>query len=186
MRGSPPGSHASVEPGGKILLVAGVTADLDLQAVDARLGPELPPLAIETLQGRLSADWSDEGFGLSTENLSLRTREGQVWPGGQLSLRHSRGRTGQPASTALNAEQLDLAALSALASHLPLSTATHGWLQRLQPAGLVHALSASWQGEAAAVAREAFAVIREGDLGLNPSNDGQLIRVPIPVSRATR
>lgn len=128
--------------------LAGVTADLDLQAVDARLGPELPPLAIETLQGRLSADWSDEGFGLSTENLSLRTREGQVWPGGQLSLRHSRGRSGQPAGTALNAEQLDLAALSALASHLPLSTATHGWLQRLQPAGLVHALSASWQGEA--------------------------------------
>lgn len=126
--------------------IAGVTADLDLQGVDAQLGADLPALAIESIQGRLSADWGDEGFGLATEDLQLRTRDGLAWPGGRLTLRHSRGRAGQPASTALNAEHIDLAAVSALATHLPLSTATHSWLQRLQPAGRVSALTASWQG----------------------------------------
>ncbi|MFM6985631.1 MAG: YhdP family protein [Hydrogenophaga sp.] len=126
--------------------IAGITADLDLQAVDARLGPQLPPLAIQTVQGRLTADWGETGFGLATEDLSLRTREGQVWPGGHLSLRHSQARPGQPGSTVLAAERVDLAALAALAAHLPVSAEVHGWLQRLQPAGQLRALTASWQG----------------------------------------
>lgn len=126
--------------------ISGVTADLDLQAAAARLGPARPLLAIEQLQGRLVAHWGSEGFDLATDNLRFRTAQGLNWDGGTLSVRHSSARTGQPASTVLAADRLDLGALAALASHLPLSTATHGWLERLQPAGQVLGLNASWQG----------------------------------------
>ena len=127
--------------------VGSVTADLALQGVDAQLGPQRPPLVIDDLQGRLSAHWGDEGFGFATEDLRFRTREGQVWPGGHLSLQHTSGQPQRVASAAFEADQIDLAALSALASHLPLSSQTHSLLAGLQPAGRVQGLVASWQGE---------------------------------------
>ncbi len=126
--------------------IGGVTADLALQSVQTRLGPQLPVLAIDELQGRLSAHWGDEGYGFATEDLRFRTLGGQVWPGGRLSFQHSRGRAEREAGTVLEADRIDLGALAAMATHLPLSSATHGWLARLQPAGLVQGLNASWQG----------------------------------------
>jgi len=126
--------------------LAGATADLDLQAVDAQLGPDLPPLIIDTLRARLSADWNASGFGLSLDPQSLRTRDGPAWPTGPLTLRHTRASADQPASTRLSAGHIDLAAVAALARHLPLPETAHGWLQRLQPAGQVQAFSARWQG----------------------------------------
>ena len=131
--------------------IGGVTADLALQTVQAQLGPQLPVLAIDELQGRLSAQWGDEGYGFATDDLRFRTQGGQVWPGGRLSVQHSRGRAGQ-VGTVLAADRIDLGALAAIATHLPLSSTTHGWLARLQPAGLVQGLSASWQGAAPGVA----------------------------------
>lgn len=124
-----------------------LTADLLLQGLDARLGADLPVLAVDELQGRISAHWGDEGWGLASEDLRLRTRDGQVWPGGHLSLQRSSGRGGHPSSTALAADRIDLAALTALATHLPLGTPTHNWLARLQPEGQVRDLKASWQGD---------------------------------------
>ncbi len=128
--------------------VAGVTADLGLQAVDVQLGPGLAPLGVNTLQGRLGAQWGDEGFGFSTEDLRFDTTDGLDWPGGHLALQHVRGRAGRAASTTLQADRIELGALSALATHLPLSSPTHAWLARLQPAGRVLGLSAQWQGDA--------------------------------------
>jgi uncharacterized protein (TIGR02099 family) len=131
--------------------VGGVTADLALQGVEARLGPQLPALAIDDLQGRLAAQWSDEGFSLSTDDLRFRTREGVAWPGGRLSLQHTAGRGGRKASTALSAERLELAALAAIAGRLPLPADAHRRLEQLQPAGRVDGLSARWQSATADV-----------------------------------
>ena len=125
--------------------IGSVTADLALQGVDAQLGPQLTPLVIDELQGRLSARWSDTELGVATEDLRFRTRDGQVWPGGHLSLQHQRGRS---PGAQLAADRIDLAALAALATHLPLASSTHSLLASLQPAGRVEGLSASWQGAA--------------------------------------
>lgn len=129
--------------------VASVTSDLALQAVDVQLGPQRPALVIDALQGRLSAHWGDGGFGFATEDLRFNTRDGQVWPGGHLSLQHTRGQRGQAGSAALEADRIDLAALAAIAAHLPLASPTHALLGSLQPAGRVEGLRASWQGPAA-------------------------------------
>lgn len=126
--------------------IAGTTADLALQGVAVQLGPQLPDLVLDTLEGRLAAQWDDRGFGLTTHNLRFRTGEGAEWPGGVVYLKHTTGEGQRPATLALTADQLDLAALTAIATRLPLTTATHSLLATLQPAGRVEGLSASWQG----------------------------------------
>ena len=125
--------------------LTGVTADLALRDVDTQLGPQLPALVVDELQGRVAAQWSDEGYSLSTDDLRFRSSDGVDWPGGQLSLQHTTGRGGRRASTALSAQRLELGALAALASHLPLPDEVHRRLVQLQPQGRVEGLSARWQ-----------------------------------------
>jgi len=54
--------------------VHGVTAQMDLEAVDTTLGKDLPALALDTLTGRLELQWGDEGFEVATDDLRFRTR----------------------------------------------------------------------------------------------------------------
>jgi uncharacterized protein YhdP len=126
--------------------ISGATADVALQGVAVQLGPQLPPLLLDDITGRLAAQWDHRGFDLSTHQLRFRTREGAQWPGGVLHLKQTHASAQRPASLALTADQLDLAALSAIASRLPLAANFHSLLARLQPAGRVEGLSASWQG----------------------------------------
>ena len=127
--------------------VTGVTADLALAAVDVQLGPALPPLLLDELNGRLAGQWDDDGLGLSTVGLRFRTREGDTWPGGRLQLKHTRAAPARAPTLAFSADELDLAALSAIATRLPLTSTTHATLASLQPAGRVSGLHLSWQGE---------------------------------------
>lgn len=124
--------------------ITGVTADLALQAVDAQLGRDLPALAIDKLQGRLAAQWSDAGFTVSTNDLRFRTREGVDWPSGQLRVQHTAASRGRGAGTELMAERLELGALAAIASRLPLPVRAHQRLAQLQPIGRVDGFSARW------------------------------------------
>lgn len=129
--------------------VAGVTADLALQNVEAQLGPQLPALALENVQGRLAVQWNAEGFGVTTEDLRFQTREGETWPGGRLQLQHVARSANRAPSVEVSAEQLDLAALAAIAGRVPLPEAVRTWLRRLQPAGRMNGFTARWQGPAA-------------------------------------
>jgi len=130
--------------------LAGVTADLALQGVQAQLGPQLPVLAIDDLQGRLAATWSSDGYELSTENLAFRTPDGVTWPAASLRLAHTVASEGRGASLQLNAQRFDLAALASIASRLPLPAPSHGLIEQLRPAGQVNGLNARWQGRAGA------------------------------------
>jgi uncharacterized protein (TIGR02099 family) len=135
--------------------IAGATLDMALNDVDVQLGPALAPLVLDDLDGRLAGQWDATGFGLSSNQLQFRTRQGEVWPGGRLQLLHTVARAGRGATLALSADQIDLAALSAIASRLPLSTDTHSVLNTLQPEGRLLGLSASWKDEASAPAATA-------------------------------
>lgn len=130
--------------------LAGVTADLGLRQVAARLGQKLPELALDTVQGRIAASWDAQGYQIGSDNLGFRTREGQTWSGGKLQLRHDNGLTSRTASTTLNADRIDLAALGALATRVPLPEASRGVLASLKPAGSVEGLSARWESAVAA------------------------------------
>lgn len=130
--------------------LAGVTTDLGLRDVATRLGKDLPELAMERIDGRLTASWDARGFALSTDNLAFRTRDGLDWAGGKVRLRHDNGLASRTRSTTLDADRLELAALAALATRLPLPEASRSLLASLQPAGRIDGFSARWQGPPAA------------------------------------
>src|SRR5690606_19785730 len=88
--------------------IASATADLNLRQIATRLGAELPELAIDTLQGRLSARWDGAGFELATDQLRFRTTDGLDWPGGALKLTHRQAGRTQSASSEFTADRLDL------------------------------------------------------------------------------
>jgi len=127
--------------------LGGVTADLDLRAVDAQLGANLPPLQLDTLHGRLAAQWSANRLALSADDLHFRTREGETWPGGQLRFTQDTAGPNLPPTLTFTADQLDLGSLSAIAARLPLPDNARGLLASLQPAGLATNLSLDWQGK---------------------------------------
>jgi len=131
--------------------LSGVQADIDLQAVDVRLGADLPPLAFAHIAGRLQASWSDASWRLGSEDLRFLTREGVAWEGGRFSLaQRPAGPLARGAAPAgqleLTADGIELAAVAALAERLPLPSPVHRWVQTLQPAGRVQNLQARWDG----------------------------------------
>ncbi|MGD9775090.1 YhdP family protein [Diaphorobacter sp.] len=124
--------------------LAGGAADMALGEVNATLGPDLRPLALRTVTGRVSGRWLDDGFELAIRDLQFLAEDGLRWPGGSLALRHT-GTEGRQQG-ALSADRLDLAALAQVASRLPLDAAMHSALQTYAPQGLVEQLQADWQG----------------------------------------
>jgi uncharacterized protein (TIGR02099 family) len=130
--------------------VVGGTADVVLANFSATLGAQLAPLALQSVSGRIGGKRLLGGFQLHTQGLQFVTAEGQRWPGGNFALTWT-GPEGQAAAQGeLRADNLDLGALSQLASRLPLGAATHAALQAYAPQGQVDSLQARWQGPLAA------------------------------------
>jgi uncharacterized protein (TIGR02099 family) len=126
--------------------IVGGAADVALRGVSGTLGERLQPLSLNSISGRLAGRWLANGFEFSTQNLQFRTSEGQDWPGGNVALSWTGAEGKMPAQGELKADKLDLAALSQVASRLPLGTATHAALATYDPKGLVETVQARWQG----------------------------------------
>ena len=126
--------------------LAGGLADIVLADVNTRLAPELQPLALRSVAGRVGGKRLAGGFEVQTAGLQFETQEGQRWPGGNLFLRWTEAEGRQGARGELRADRVDLLALSQVAARLPLGEATHAALLAYAPRGLVETLQASWQG----------------------------------------
>ena len=129
----------------------GGLADVDLKNMQARLGPNQSPLALQSLTGRLSLQVHAEGFVAKAQELRATGEQGLNWPGGQLSLNYTHAQGTRPASGQLQAAQLDLHALQTLALRLPLGTAMpprlRAALQAREVLGRVTSLNLRWQGD---------------------------------------
>ncbi|WP_159915298.1 YhdP family protein [Pantoea sp. 18069] len=129
-----------------------VTTDLMLSAVETRLRPDLPPLTLHALQGRLSVARLPGGYALHGQSLAFETGDGLRWPAGRFSLRHIQADAAAAEHGALGElgelrfEQFDLAIAAQLASRLPIADAARSRLQALAPRGQVKALQAHWRG----------------------------------------
>jgi uncharacterized protein (TIGR02099 family) len=126
--------------------LTGATADVVLADVDATLGPKLEPLALLSASGRLGGMRDGSGFEFQTKDLQFETREGQRWPGGNVFVAWSQAEGSILARGELRADRLDLAALSQVATRLPLGTVTHAMIQAYAPKGMVESVQAKWQG----------------------------------------
>jgi uncharacterized protein (TIGR02099 family) len=129
----------------------GGLADVDLQNLQARLSPNQPPLALQSLTGRLGLQVHAEGFVAETHDLRVAGEQGKSWPAGHLSLDYTHAQGTRPASGHLQAAQLDLQALQTLALRLPLGTAMpprlRTALQARDVRGQITSLGLRWQGD---------------------------------------
>jgi uncharacterized protein YhdP len=121
--------------------LTGVTADMALDAVDARLGDSLKPLVLRHVSGRIGAKWSEGDNEINSQDLVFDTQEGERWPGGVLRMNWQGDdfRTGN-----LTADRLDLEALAQISQRLPLPEVLRTVLKHAQPKGQVNQLSADW------------------------------------------
>jgi uncharacterized protein (TIGR02099 family) len=145
----------------------GAAATVHLRGVHLRLAPQLEPLALTRLDGRVAAHFDNERASLQAENLSFATEEGWAWPQGDFALawRTPAASAGQAASVVpglrfeavnggeLQVRQLDLAALNRLADRLPIGDALRQKLHDFDPRGLVETLSLQWDDPAGAARR---------------------------------
>ncbi|MBC7683314.1 MAG: TIGR02099 family protein, partial [Ferruginibacter sp.] len=82
------------------------TADVALAGTRATLAAGLQPLALQSLQGRITLQQLAGGVALATEGLQFTTDDGGVWPGGNLSLRLQDATERLPAQGELRADRL--------------------------------------------------------------------------------
>jgi uncharacterized protein (TIGR02099 family) len=138
---------------------ASTTADVSLAQVDATLGKGLEPLALQSMSGRLIGRKLKLGFEASTQNLQFQTRDGLVWPGGNMLYSQttpkpvannaSNALDGIDAAQTLNdfkADKLDLAVISLIANKFPMSADARELLASLAPKGVVQTIAAHWRG----------------------------------------
>ena len=131
------------------LQVTSATADLALQEVVLKLSPQLEPLGLNRVSGRLHVTVRDDGYDYATQKLAFDTAEGLHWPGGDVRLSLARASATGSAAGALTADQLDLAAIAAIAVRLPLDDALRARISTLAPTGQLEKLRYSWTGPAA-------------------------------------
>lgn len=120
----------------------GVTADVALDAVDARLGADLMPLHLRHVHGRIGVQSRHGELEVSSQDLVFDTQEGEHWPGGVLRLSWS---SNASQAGSLQADRLDLDALTQMSQRLPLPAQLRSTFSRVQPKGQVNQLKATWQ-----------------------------------------
>ncbi|MFC5509893.1 YhdP family protein [Massilia jejuensis] len=140
--------------------LAGFTADLALAGVAARIKPDLPPLRLARVSGRLSAretlvageaggrpTFGANGHTISLDNFMVATEDGRALPPATLTETYVPARAGKPQRVSIRARQVDLAALAELAAQLPLSALQRRALSDFAPRGRLLDFSASWEGQ---------------------------------------
>jgi uncharacterized protein (TIGR02099 family) len=154
--------------------LVGGTADVMLTNVTATLAPELQPLALQSVSGRMGGSLNAEGFEFHTQDLQFLTQDGQRWPGGNVAVTWTAAQAQTAARGELVADRLDLGALSQIATRLPLGTAAHGALQAYAPRGLVERVQARWEGPLDALQKyEARGRATRVELAARPDPDGK-------------
>ncbi|MDR1969198.1 MAG: TIGR02099 family protein, partial [Burkholderiaceae bacterium] len=123
-----------------------VTTDVALGAVSVRFGPDLEPLAFDSVGGRLG--WRSQAGGMSFDTRGLRfvDADGLAWPGGNLTFSFNDGAGAHTAGGELRGDTLDLAALAKISSRLPLPLVVRQELQAHPVQGRVENIAAHWSG----------------------------------------
>jgi uncharacterized protein (TIGR02099 family) len=138
---------------------ANLTADLTLTDVSVRLAPDLEPMNLLTVGGRISLyeelnrnvqdgrpTFGQNGHTIAFSNFSLRTDDGLFLPRTTISERYVPARDGRPARTEFQARMLDLQTLASFAERLPLPPEQRQMLADFAPRGILRDFSAYWLG----------------------------------------
>lgn len=124
----------------------GVTADLALREVVMQLAPQVQPLALAQIEGRLAGTHGEDGWTMSARQFGFVTGDGIRWPRSDMSLQWRQQRNGAPAGGAFSAQRLDLALIAQVASRVPIGDSLRRLLAEINPQGMVSDLALSWTG----------------------------------------
>lgn len=124
----------------------GGTLDLAVQAVNVQLGSQTEPLALQRLEGRVSGVRRGNTTRLNLSQFSFITQAGQEWSRGDISLAWQQSQQGEVSGGELSAQRLDLALVTQMATHLPLSVSLRQGLHQAQAMGGVQGLEIGWEG----------------------------------------
>ena len=128
--------------GGKI---AQITADLALRDVATRLSDDVPVMGVHSLHGRATWKMLNDGWEVSTRNLSMQLDNGlRLQPTDFYLQTYPVGKS-HPAGGALRANTLQLESLVNLANFFPLEAQLRSQLNAYAPRGLVSNLDMQWQ-----------------------------------------
>jgi len=139
--------------------IADFTADLRISDVLGRFSGDLPELDMAEISGRvqlsekadlgkkyLPSIFGKAGHSIAIRNFSMHARDGSILPPTTITESFTPGVKGQPESTELYAQYLDLQILANFASHLPLPPDQRQMLSDFSPSGVLKELTAVWQG----------------------------------------
>ncbi len=130
------------------LMPTGFTAELQLADLNLRLQPELPPLALSRIEGRVTGRKTSDGYFGELKRLSIATASGLEVQPTQASLKLDTAGRGQGGE--LRASSIDLTVLGALAEHFPLPQTARERLKNFAPRGQFADVALTWQGPAEA------------------------------------
>jgi uncharacterized protein (TIGR02099 family) len=120
--------------------LGGVTAGLDLRAIEAMLGDGLPALQLAQLRGQAMWQRSREGQQLAFKNLRV------AQPGAALGAPFNIGLNWNATSHEITAQAFRLDGWQSVLPSLPLDPALRARLQTLQPQGRLDSLRLLWSG----------------------------------------
>ncbi|MFZ6861505.1 YhdP family protein [Undibacterium sp. Ji67W] len=139
--------------------IADFTADLRISDVLARFSGDLPELDMTEISGRvqlsekadlgkkyLPSIFGKAGHSIAIRQFSMHARDGSILPPTTITESFTPGVKGQPESTELYAQYLDLQILANFASHLPLPPDQRQMLSDFSPSGVLKEFTAVWQG----------------------------------------
>ncbi|MDB5768763.1 MAG: putative exported protein [Collimonas fungivorans] len=141
------------------------TADLELNDLAMRLRPDLQPLALANISGRISAheelgpapqdgvpSFGANGHTITLTDFSLKTADGLSLPRTTISESYVPAQGKQAEKYSLQAKQLDLQTLASFAQRLPLSAGQIKMIDDFAPRGQLRDFAAQWQGAYPAIA----------------------------------
>ena len=127
--------------------LARFTADVGLAGVSAQLAPDLPPLALARVTGRIAGrEEPGAGHTVTLTNFAVTTGAGLQLPATTLTATFVPASAGQREQGSVTASTLDLGALAELAAQLPLTSNQRALLADFAPRGTVNGLALSWNG----------------------------------------
>jgi uncharacterized protein (TIGR02099 family) len=122
----------------------GLTADVGLADLIARLDPQLAELELRQLQGRFQFTYTDAGYSIGGNGVNFRSSTGVVMAPADFLVRISHAPGGEGGEIRANA--VDLHELAQLADYLPLDPAVHSTLAKYAPQGKVYGMQFGWTG----------------------------------------
>lgn len=125
-----------------------VTADLNMSEIQSRLAPELPPIMLDELRGRVAWRTLERGGEVSTQGLSLQMKTGFKLQPTDFYLRLAGTPENRLAAGAVRVNTIKLNDLAVMSDYLPLANEIKRELANFAPRGRISDMRVEWQIEA--------------------------------------